>query len=184
MNRLMNNLMVNDNKEIVYKEVELIKPSGRVAENITHMTEAYKEHFTRKFDEIMNEIQHYLHLHFKDFEEEPLNCMIKLFDFEVWPALFKGLDELQKFCFKEVKKVAEYYCLHNITAEGKSLAIKHWPLFRERISKLHRNPLLETFTDILCQQAVDIKGMMLLEIMMTVSPSTAACKRGFSCLTM
>ena len=177
----MNNLTVNDNKEIVYKEVELVKPSGRAVENITHMPEAYNEHFTRKFDEMINEIQHYLHLHFKDFEEEPLNCMIKLFYFEVWPGLFKGLDELRKFCFKEVKKVAEYYCLHNIiTAEEKSLAIKHWPLFRERISKLHKKPLLETFNDILCWQAENIKGMiMLLEIMMTVSPSTAACEKFF-----
>ena len=64
MNRLMNNLMVNDNKEIVYKEVELIKPSVRAVENITHTPEAYNEHFTKKFDEIINEIQHYLHLRF------------------------------------------------------------------------------------------------------------------------
>ena len=52
--------------------------------------------------------------------------------------------------FEEVKKVAEYYCLHKFTAEEKSLAIKHWTLFRERISKLCKNPLIETFTDILC----------------------------------
>ena len=64
------------------------------------MPEAYNEHFTRKFDEIINEMQHYLHLHFKDFEEEPLNCMIKLFDFEVWPALFKGLDEILEILFQ------------------------------------------------------------------------------------
>ena len=64
MNRLMNNLMVNDNNVIVYKEVELIKPSGRAVENITHTLEAYNEHFTKKFDEIINEIQHYLHLRF------------------------------------------------------------------------------------------------------------------------
>ena len=127
------------------------------------------EHFTRKVDKIINEIQHYLHLRFKDFEEEPLNCMVKLFDFEVWPALLKGSYELRKFGFKEVKKVAKYYCLHNIiTAEEKSIAIKHWPLFRERISKLRKNPLVETFTDILCRQAEDIKGLItLLEIMMT-----------------
>ena len=181
MNRLMSNLTVNDNKEIVFKEVELIKPSGRAVENITHMPEAYNEHFTRKFDEIINEIQHYLHLRFQDFEEEPLRCMVRLFDFEVWRALFKGLDELQKFSFEEVKKLAEYYCLHNIfTAEEKSLATKHWPLFRERMSKLRKNSLVETFTDILCRQAEDIKGMIkLLEIMMTVSPSMAACERFF-----
>ena len=50
INRLMNNLTVNDNKEIVYKEVELKIPSGRAVEIITHTPEAYNEHFTRKFD--------------------------------------------------------------------------------------------------------------------------------------
>ena len=96
----MNNLTVNDNKEIVYKEVEFTKPLGRAVENITHTPEACNEHFTRKFNEIINEIKHYLHLRFKDFEEEPL----KLFDFEVWPALFKGSDELSKFSLKKLKK--------------------------------------------------------------------------------
>ena len=96
----MNNLTVNDNKEIVYKEVELTKPLGRAVENITHTPEACNEHFTRKFNEIINEIKHYLHLRFKDFEEEPL----KLFDFEVWPALFKGSDEPWKFGLKKLKK--------------------------------------------------------------------------------
>ena len=42
---------------------------------------------------------------FKGFEEEPLNCMVKLFDFEIWLALFTGSDELRKFGFKKVKKV-------------------------------------------------------------------------------
>ena len=50
INRLMNNLTVNVNKEIVYEEVELKKPLGRAVENITHTPEAYNEHFTRKFE--------------------------------------------------------------------------------------------------------------------------------------
>ena len=45
MNRLMNNLTVNDNEEIVYKEVELIKPLGRAVENIIHTPEVCNEHF-------------------------------------------------------------------------------------------------------------------------------------------
>ena len=72
---------------------------------ITHTPEVCNEHFTRKFDEIINEIQHYLHLRFEGFEEEPLNCMVKLFDFEIWLALLTGSDELRKFGFKKVKKV-------------------------------------------------------------------------------
>ena len=125
-----------------------------------------------------------LHLRFKDYAEEPLNCTVKLFDFEVWPALFKGSDKLRKSGFEEVKIVVEYYCLHNvIITEEKLLAIKHWPLFREGISKLRKNAFVETFTDILCRQAEDIKSKLtLLEIMMTFSPSMATCERSFSCM--
>ena len=53
MNRLMNNLTVNDKEETVYKK--LIQPSGRAVENITHTPEAFNENFTRKFDEIIND---------------------------------------------------------------------------------------------------------------------------------
>ena len=49
--------------------------------------------------------------------------------------------------------------------------------------KVAQKPFRETFIDILCRHAEDIKGMItLLEIMMTVSPSAAACERGFSCM--
>ena len=45
INRLINNLTVNDNDEIVYKEVELIKSLGKTVPNITHKAEACNEHF-------------------------------------------------------------------------------------------------------------------------------------------
>ena len=114
----------------------------------------------------MNEIQHYLHLRFEGFEEEPLNCMVKLFDFEIWLALLTGSDELRKFGFKKVKKVQLNIIVYTtlLQQKKKSLDIKHWPLFRERVSKLRKNPLADTFT-ILCRQAEDIKEMItLLEI--------------------
>ena len=62
----------------------------------------------------------------KILKKNPSKVWSKLFDFEVWPALLKGSDELQKFDFKEVKNAAKYYCSHNIsTAEEKLLTIKH-----------------------------------------------------------
>ena len=112
MNRVMNYFTVNGNEETVYKEIELLKISFK---NITYTPKAYNEHFTRKFDKIMNEIKHY---RFNDIEKEPLNCMVILFDLEVRPTLFKGSEKLRKFGFEEVKKIAEDYYLRNIiTAE-------------------------------------------------------------------
>ena len=109
--------------------------------------------------------------------------MVNFIDFEVGLELFKGSDGLQKFGFEEVKKITEYYCLQNIITEEKIFPIKHWSLFREKISILSKNPIVKTFTDILCRQAEDIKGkLMLLEIMMKFSPSTATCERSFSCM--
>ena len=112
MNRVVNYFTVNGNEETVYKEIELLKISFK---NITYTPKAYNEHFTRKFDKIMNEMKHY---RFNDIEKEPLNCMVILFDFEVRPTLFKGSEKLRKFGFEEVKKIAEDYYLRNIiTAE-------------------------------------------------------------------
>ena len=116
MNRVMNYFTVIGNEETVYKEIELLKISFK---NITYTPKAYNEHFTRKFDKIMNEMKHY---RFNDIEKEPLNCMVILFDFEVRPTLFKGSEKLRKFGFEEVKKIAEDYYLRNIiTAEENSL---------------------------------------------------------------
>ena len=112
MNRVVNYFTVNGNEETVYKEIELLKISFK---NITYTPKAYNEHFTRKFDKIMNEMKHY---RFNHIEKEPLNCMVILFDLEVRPTLFKGSEKLRKFGFEEVKKIAEDYYLRNIiTAE-------------------------------------------------------------------
>ena len=42
--------------------------------------------------------------------------MIKQFDFKPCLALLKSSDDLQKVGFDEVKKVAQHYCLHNISS--------------------------------------------------------------------
>ena len=69
-----------------------------------------------------------------------------------------------------------------ITTEERDLAVKEWPLFRQKVLQ-RKDPSkkdLEIFIDILAD-VTDIEGMaLLLKIMMTISASTAACERGFS----
>ena len=83
--------------------------------------------------------------------------MVNFIDFEVGLELFKGSDGLQKFGLEKVKKITEYYCLQNIITKEKVLPIKHWSLFREKISKLRKNPLIKTFTDIYVDKQTTLK---------------------------
>ena len=68
-----------------------------------------------------------------------------------------------------------------ITKDEKFLAIKQWPLFREKVLQV-KNPSkndLEIFTDIVSKPS-NIDGMVILtEIMMTFSASTASRERFF-----
>ena len=182
--RLKEQINVDTHGNIIYKEVELDKPAGRRKPDVDHTPVAYEELYHPVFSKIIQGAQDYLQNRFRDFKQEPLSSMVKIFDIEQWPVLFTGSDDFRKWGFEEVNRIAEYYHLHLfISAEEKKLASKHWPLFREKVLKLRHSSLLDIFSDITCRNSEDIRGMIvLLQIMMTISPSTAACERGFSCM--
>ena len=109
--------------------------------------------------------------------------MVKLFDIQKWPSSFRGSQLRRTWGNAEVLSMAEYYERYAfITTEERDLAVKEWPLFRQKVLQ-RKDPSkkdLEIFIDILAD-VTDIEGMaLLLKIMMTISASTAACERGFS----
>ena len=67
----------------------------------------------------------------------------------------------------------------------KNNAMRNWPSLRETIRQL-KTPLrkdIEVFTDILLQNEEEFKALLpILEIMLTISVSTASCERGFSAM--
>ena len=173
---------VNDGY-LVYKEVILKKPSGRRSLDVENTPAGFKLHFAKIFEQIVEAVQDYLVIRFADFKKTPLREMVKLFDLQKWPSSFHGSQLRRTWGNAEVLSMAEYYEKYAfITTEERDLAVKEWPLFRQKVVQ-RKDPSkkdLEIFIDILAD-VTDIEGMaLLLKIMMTISASTAACERGFS----
>ena len=187
MNRLMNTIAVapERNYDLEYKTVLLDKPDGRHDPEIEHTPNGYSTYYTENaFETIADGTQEYLKKRFQDFNKTPLQQMVAVFNFKDWPKSFNGSLAQRKWGLKEVQEMAEYYHLFKfITEEEKKLAVSHWFLFRERVSKFRADKIIDVYVDMLKENDRDVSGMLLLlQIMMTVSSSTAACERGFSCM--
>ena len=178
INRLMNRLIVDEEKRVTYNEVVLDRPGGRHAEKIVHEPLAYLEFYNKVFNKIIEQSQDYIKNRFVSFEQSPLAEMNVLFDFKQWPKSYKTE---KRWGVNEVTKLSQWYKSRGfITEEEQLLSVRQWPLFRERVSKLWQNKLSQVYFDMLIENKEDMKGMLLLlEIMVTISCSTAAVERGF-----
>ena len=177
----LDRLIQNDNNEVEFKEdIILTKPKGRRDVNIDHTPEAYQEYFTtQKFVIIVEGTQNYLRKRFRDFENMPLSCVVKIFNYKDWP---KSFHSNKKWGLTEVSMLGTFYVEHSfISEEEKDKAIRHWPIFRNRVTKLRHETSYDVYRDLMKENDTDMKGMLLLlEIMMTYSASTSACERRFS----
>ena len=69
-----------------------------------------------------------------------------------------------------------------ITEEEKNLAARQWVLFRNKVSPFRKEKVIDVCADLLNENDSDLKGMLVLLKIMTISSSTAACEPGFSCM--
>lgn len=184
LTRLMSTMKLHEERsyDLMYKDVILDKPSGRRVDEINHTPESYEAYYVEHyFEKIISESRFFLTNRYKAFHESPLREMAQVFDFKCWPKTF---DDKRKWGLQEVKDMAEfYYSIHMITEEEKNLALRQWVPFRNKVSPFRKEKLIDVYADMLNENDDELRGMLvLLEIMMTISSSTAACERGFSCM--
>ena len=168
--------------DLLYKDVILDKPVGRRDAEIEHNAESYHSYYMEHcFETIVTGAQDFLASRYSAFKKTPLKEMVKIFDFKGWPKSFK---EEKRWGLQEVKDLAEFYHSYNlISVEEKNLAPCHWIPFRTKVIKFRNDQIIDVYVDMLRERDHELKGMLVLtEIMMTVSASTASCERGFSCM--
>ena len=189
LERLMSNLKpdpINTHEEILmYKSVTLNKPDGRRADKIPHNAEAYESFYRdNAFETIVTGTQKYLENRFEDFDKTPLKQIHVIFDFKQWPKSFSGSN--RNWGLDDVKALASYYVDNAfISKEEAALAPRQWLVFRNKVSRFRTDEVITVYIDMMREKDEDISAMLvLLEIMMTLSSSTAACERGFSCMNL
>ncbi|KAJ7363201.1 hypothetical protein OS493_011482 [Desmophyllum pertusum] len=69
----------------------------------------------------------------------------------------------------------------HLTEKEQENIVHQWPMLRTRLSRQKANNSVEVFSNLLASRPDDVKDcLVLLDLMMTLSPSTAMCKRSFS----
>ena len=182
--RLMENLTVDEEYEIIYKEVTLSKSQGRRAINIDHNPQAYLKEFNKNFETIIEGTKEHLINRFSNFKCDPLSHVVSVFDFKQWPKSFSGSASNKAWGIDSVELLAQFYFEHNyLTKEEMEMCKRQWPVFRNRVSKIRTNKLCDVYVDLLKERDPDIKHILImLEIMCTFSASTAQCERGSSAM--
>ena len=159
---------------ITYKEVALTL-IPRTRNQARNATECFED-FYDNFNHLMGDIKNYIKQRFATFKEPPL-CDFTVFDAKLWP------DNLVGFGQKEISNLLTYYQKHNyISAEEKEKAINEWPQFRRsvKLQVKQRKNLFEIYTDLLREGREDMKNILvILNIMLVISASTAAAERDF-----
>ena len=125
---------------------------------------------------LLESIRQYVLERFKDLECPPLS-LYRVFDFRIWPHT---LAELSVYGCQEIKQLCEH--TKDLLTEEEVTSIPHeWQTLKVQASMQRHCHPLAVYSSILQRQEDSVKHISaLLQILLTVSPSTAACERLFS----
>lgn len=88
--------------------------------------------------------------------------------------------DLATYGNKEVRSLVDYFH-HFFSDDGKQRIIEQWPILRERLARQKMHKTLDVFSNILMSPPDDVKDcLVLIDLLVTLSQSTAKCERGFS----
>ena len=125
---------------------------------------------------LLDKVSSYISKRFADLNKAPLS-LFSIFDFRVWPH---RLTELSVYGNAEIKQLCGHFS-DVLTEEECSKIPEQWQTLKVKASLQRMNHPLGVYQDMVkrCEGTI-VQITALLRLMMTVSPSTAACERAFS----
>ena len=193
--RFTKELTTNENGQM-FKGVNLTEPSYArktrqtiIEESTGASTENNQldqgDPYINLFSAIIDDAVNFIEKGFQSLEKPPL-VWFKIFNTYIWPT---NKANLQSYGNIEIENLLKYYHTQNyITDEEKSKALQEWPLLKmdifQRRSVIEDIPSpTEIFETIIKTPTLKLEMgniLILVEIMMVISVSTASCERGFS----
>ena len=102
--------------------------------------------------------------------------MFRIFDPREMPQT------LAAYGYNEIRSLVQYVG-YLLTEKEKENILDQWPMLRTRLSRQKPNNPVDVFANLLASKRDDVKYcLVLVDLMMTLSPSTTKCKRSFSAL--
>ena len=113
------------------------------------------------------------------------HSLFGVFDFKVWPDKNTQAEEFRQYGDEHIEQLVELYSPF-LSEEDRDNAADQWLGLKNHISVNLNRPLLSVYEALLALSENDngaFRSMLpLIKIMLTVSPSTAECERGFSAM--
>ena len=118
----------------------------------------------------------YLESRFENFSDAPLSYF-KVFNFKFWP---QEREQLAGFGADEIQSIVNYY--KDLLREDECNKIPlEWVALKNYVTHFCGSPLLKVYGDLLRDRPSRLQNVLVLvEVMLTVSPSRAECERQFS----
>ena len=87
---------------------------------------------------------------------------------------------LATYGHNEIRSLVQYFG-YLLTEKEKENILDQWPMLHTRLSRQKANNPVDVFANLLASKPNDVKDcLVLVDLMMTLSPSTAKCERSFS----
>lgn len=127
------------------------------------------------FPSFISEVIAYINQQFLSLHEEP-HSYLAVFDPREMP---QDQADLATYSNKEVHPLVDYFH-HFLSDDEKQRIIEQWPILH-RLARQKMHKTLDVFSNILMSPPDDVKDcIVLIDLLVTLSPSTAKCERGFS----
>lgn len=129
-----------------------------------------------QFDSFLTDVKVYLETRFGSLQEEPFSHF-RVFDPREMP---QERTSLASYGNSEVRSLVQHFSPY-LSEEEKTSIIAQWPALRTRLARQKAISPNDAFSNLLASKPDDVKDcLILLDLMVTLSPSTAKCERGFS----
>lgn len=130
-------------------------------------------HLDESFATFISEVIAYINERFSSLHKEPY-CYFTVFDPREMP---QDPVDMATYGNKEVRSLLDYF-QHFLSEEEKLGIIEQWPILRARLARQKMHKPLDVFSNLLMSPPEDC--LVLVDLLLTLSPSTAKCERGFS----
>lgn len=158
-----------------YENLTVVKKFGSEKIQLTGTAPAmYKE--DNDISKLLENAITYLESRFENFEEAPL-VYFKVFNFKFWP---QEREQLACFGADEVQSIVDHY-KEQLSEEECNKIPQEWVALKTYIGHFQGRPLLQVYGDLLREHPARFQNILVLvDLMLTLSPSTAECERQFS----
>lgn len=135
---------------------------------------AYKE--DNDIKKLLENAISYLQSRFKNFKEAPL-VYFKIFNFKFWP---REQEQLALFGGDDVQCIVDHY-KEQLSGDECNKIPQEWVALKSYVAHFCGRPLLQVYGELLRDRPARFQNILVLvDLMLTLSPSTAECERQFS----